>query len=252
MPGEQGKRGPRRPVGHQGKRKRYCFSDSKLVVLQMNAKQSHARVDRIIEGEMDQVNHSQAHVIAFCDPSLAMAFCNTHEYVLDMHSSRPIVETDNPRNLKRRLEEYERRVKEEQDKKERKARTGRAPRLKPIEPVYDEPITLSRVFFCVHKSIARDTWSVDYHDGENKYLSATLFLETAIGKIAIHSVHNPNTEDQKIKIRPVYELVENQGLDLMVGDFNLHHPSWSAHLLKKGQTTSESNELSRELLARNV
>ncbi|KAF5693089.1 hypothetical protein FDENT_2311 [Fusarium denticulatum] len=103
--------------------------------------------------------------------------------------------------------------------------------------------TLSRGFFCVHKSIPLDAWRVEFHKDANKGFAATLYLRTTLGEISIHNVHNPNTDEEKITIDPLVRQARASDLRLMVGDFNLHHILWAGALLNSDRTCPKAKAL---------
>jgi len=96
---------------------------------------------------------------------------------------------------------------------------------------------MARVFFLVHKSIARESWNVEWHEGKNAGMVATLHLALGDngGDLAIHSVYNPNQPDMAMTVKHLEELLETttrSGRDIVMGDFNPHHPSWSGSLYR--------------------
>ncbi|RGP75365.1 zinc knuckle [Fusarium longipes] len=224
-------------------KKEHRLLEKTLVVLQMNAKMSTKRYEQILQGEAESVNGTQAHVIAFCDPALAMAFCTTHGYVMAMETSHPIIDADHPRKVARLVREYEKKREKKKNAAARNAPNGEVPDDDDNKPTFQEPITMSSVFFCVHRSVHPQSWRVDWHEGANEYLSATLFIKTTMGEVAIHSVHNPNKDGRIIEIDPLYERVKARGLNLMVGDFNLHDESWAGALFKKNLASPQAEQL---------
>lgn len=195
-------------------------------------------------GEEQELNGKRADAIPFCDPTLAIAFTNTHEYVLDMNPSRAILEFGKPAAQAARDKRKARALEKEEKKAACRAAKSLEPLPKATEEVPTKPITFSRVFFYVHRSIAPQSWRVDYHDGLNKNLSARLFTRTTAGELAIHSVHNLNTETQKVEVESLGKLMGNPKLShIVVGDFNLHHKSWAGELLKPKQASQKAKEL---------
>lgn len=81
-----------------------------------------------------------------------------------------------------------------------------------------------RVAFYVHQSISVHDWDVDPYDDQNANLVATLWLKTPSGKIAIHNVYN---RQKSLDIGRLMDTCTGLGSDILVGDFNLHHPTWA-------------------------
>ncbi|KAL6914938.1 hypothetical protein FSST1_012698 [Fusarium sambucinum] len=228
-----------------GARREWQFGDEQLPILQFNAKMSPKRFGEVLEGEEAMVDGTHAKVIAFSDPSLLMLFRNHHGYDMDINRSRPIAPSDHPSARLHKQKEYDQEVKRAEQQAKCRARRGLPPLIETtlIEPVSDLPLILSKVFFCVHKSIPLGSWSIDWHDDENMWLSATLFLETSMGQLAIHNVHNPNTKEHQIEIEPLIRRLETPVLHIVVGDFNLHDESWGGRLFKPQLASAKARDL---------
>ncbi|KAF5683586.1 hypothetical protein FDENT_7198 [Fusarium denticulatum] len=83
---------------------------------------------------------------------------------------------------------------------------------------------LHAVAYLMHKSIPIADWDVEFHDDVNFGLAATLLLRISDEQtIAIHNVHN---QLKRVEISDLLQRVTATGQDFLVGDFNLHHPSW--------------------------
>ncbi|SPJ72671.1 uncharacterized protein FTOL_02400 [Fusarium torulosum] len=83
---------------------------------------------------------------------------------------------------------------------------------------------LHQVCYLVHESIPVQDWGVIFHNGDNIGLAATLFLRIANGRtVAIHNVYN---RLKLVNIRSLLAKVSSSGRNLLLGDFNLHHPEW--------------------------
>ncbi|KLP19259.1 Uncharacterized protein LW94_3629 [Fusarium fujikuroi] len=90
---------------------------------------------------------------------------------------------------------------------------------------YLEKEKLHAVAYLIHKSIPVADWDVEFHDDVNIGLAATLLLRISDDQtIAIHNVYN---QQKNVNIPDLLRRVTATGEDFLVGDFNLHHPSWS-------------------------
>ncbi|EMT67670.1 hypothetical protein FOC4_g10005777 [Fusarium odoratissimum] len=93
-----------------------------------------------------------------------------------------------------------------------------------LKSPYQQKEKLHAVVYLIHKSILVQGWHVEFHDNVNLGLAATLLLRISDDQtIAIHNVHN---RFKKVQIPDLLEKVTATGQDLLVGDFNLHHPDW--------------------------
>ncbi|CVK85311.1 uncharacterized protein FPRN_06812 [Fusarium proliferatum] len=80
-------------------------------------------------------------------------------------------------------------------------------------------------------SIPVADWDVEFHDDVNIGLAATLLLRISDDQtIAIHNVYN---QQKNVKIPDLLQRVTATGKDFLVGDFNLHHPTWSGDNVTK-------------------
>ncbi|KAF5024611.1 hypothetical protein F66182_3374 [Fusarium sp. NRRL 66182] len=221
--------------------------DGELRILQGNTKRSTERLNKMLKSEYASENGPSAHVLALTDPALAMAWSSKYSYVMDMCPSRPLLESDDPKE-KRRQQQIAKKEADKQAKRRatRKAKGLPTPDEQGEQEPRDDPITLSRVFFLVHKSIPRKSWSVEYHDDANKNMAATLYLKTKVGEIAIHNVQNPNTTDEKIKVDLLTKRTSS-GLHMVLGDFNLHHSDWGGNLFNPGREGISSRQLSDKM-----
>ncbi|KAM5349199.1 hypothetical protein ACJ41O_009022 [Fusarium nematophilum] len=94
----------------------------------------------------------------------------------------------------------------------------------PAQDAKDGP-EFPHVCFYVDKSIPTTAWRVEEADTEaNKGLFATLKLTTASGSLAIHNVYN---HLDRIDVDQLLAVAGSPGDNLLVGDFNFHHPNWS-------------------------
>lgn len=195
----------------------------RLVLDQANFKGSRGREKLFLNFRASTNRH--ADIIVGCDTSTRAAWKSTGQYHLEMKTDRALVESDNPDDPNRHL----------------KKGRGKGRKPKSSNPADDEPqgspVTMARVFFLVHKSIARESWNVEWHEGKNAGMVATLHLALGDngGDLAIHAVYNPNQPDKAMTIEHIEELLATttrSGRDIVMGDFNLHHPSWSASLYR--------------------
>ncbi|KAF5989548.1 hypothetical protein FBULB1_834 [Fusarium bulbicola] len=92
--------------------------------------------------------------------------------------------------------------------------------------IADEPLMHS-VCFYVHKSIPTTSWRAIMDTGVNKGLVATLRILTAERILTIHNVYDRNN---RLDLDALFERIDDTTGDaVLVGDFNLHHRSWSGH-----------------------
>ncbi|KAF4985656.1 hypothetical protein FGRMN_11134, partial [Fusarium graminum] len=236
-----------RPKRKRLKRSQPDVLETELRIVQANCRQSGTRFEQLLQAEKDGINGAPAHILACTDPVLSMAFTNTvkHGYVLDMCPERPLLESDNPND-----KEYRREQKKKAQKAEKVARKrGIAPDTTAEQETKTQASTVkfARPFFCVHRSIPRSSWHVEYHQDDNKNLAATLYLMTTSGEVAIHNVHNTNTTNEQINIDQLIGRMAGLKLQVVVGDFNLHHESWAGDRLKQSQVSAMANDLANRM-----
>ena len=102
---------------------------------------------------------------------------------------------------------------------------------------YDTPMK-GRVAFYVDQSLRPVDWRVNYCNTSNIHLVATLRLTTTMGDIFIHNVYNCL---KQLDIQQFIRTCTGEGAHIIFGDFNEHHPVWTA------DTTSEPGNSAREL-----
>ena len=95
---------------------------------------------------------------------------------------------------------------------------------------------LRRVAFLVHESIPLTDWKVTPCKGHNIDLIATLSLATDCGDVEIHNVYNHLTA---LNIDELMETCTGKGASILVGNFNLHHPSWSGAKKKSAMSPKQ-------------
>ncbi|VTT82833.1 unnamed protein product [Fusarium fujikuroi] len=84
---------------------------------------------------------------------------------------------------------------------------------------------LHAVAYLIHKSIPVADWDVEFHHDVNIGLAATLLPQISDDQTtAIHNVYN---QQKNANIPDLLRRGTATGEDFLVGDFNLHHPSWS-------------------------
>ncbi|KAF4962469.1 hypothetical protein FSARC_9464 [Fusarium sarcochroum] len=160
------------------------FLRKRLVVWQANVKDAPNRVYALL----DHAKKHGVHVINFQDPPAAFPWIQTPGYKPYYRAEKDLAEADDPRNLPK-----------------------------------DKAVKLFGVCFLVLDTIPTEDWSVNYHQGDNEKLAATLSLRTPdAGTIEIHNVYNRGTK------MDIDQLVDEsasspEGNDLLLGDFNLHH-----------------------------
>ena len=95
------------------------------------------------------------------------------------------------------------------------------------------PLERTRVCFYINKALNPDSWEID--DEGNPDI-ATLHLRTTCGglptSVHIHNVYNPSPQHRTaLEVLVIDELVAQlqaapEASHIVVGDFNLHHPTW--------------------------
>ncbi|RFN48513.1 hypothetical protein FIE12Z_7259 [Fusarium flagelliforme] len=120
--------------------------------------------------------------------------------------------------------------------------TSRFSKLKDLlTALYDDLIPdsstlLHSVAFYVHKSIPTTSWKIETPNDKNKGLVATLILITLTGTLSIHNVYNRN---RAVDVEKLADYIATfKGDNILLGDFNLHHPLWSGE--GKGNVTKDS------------
>ncbi|KAF5540414.1 hypothetical protein FNAPI_10513 [Fusarium napiforme] len=182
------------------------------------------------------LNGPGAHMLTLSDPTKEVAWASSFGYHLVIDSDRPLVEGDNPNDKKL--------IRKMAKQKTKRLLKALHEEVKEDEKPPHKAFTLSRVFFCVHKSIPLDAWRVEFYEDANKGFAATLYLRTTLGEISIHNVDNPYTEDgEKITIDPLVCRARASDFQLMVGDFNLHDILWAGPFLKPGRTCPRARAL---------
>ncbi|KAK7911116.1 RNA-directed DNA polymerase from mobile element jockey [Apiospora marii] len=98
-----------------------------------------------------------------------------------------------------------------------------------------------KVAFYVERSITVGDWYVTEPEGgdPNRGCVATLHLKTSSGEIHITNVYN---HENRVCIPSLMKFLSGDGYDLVVGDFNLHHPHWEGHH-KSAPCTPKAREL---------
>ncbi|KAF5556844.1 hypothetical protein FMEXI_897 [Fusarium mexicanum] len=109
-----------------------------------------------------------------------------------------------------------------------------------------EPLMHS-VCFYVHKSIPTTSWGAIMDTGDNNGLVATLQILTADRILTIHNVYDRNN---RLDLDALFERIDDTTGDaVLVGDFNLHHRSWSSHTRNE---TAKSRELYERVSSSNM
>jgi hypothetical protein len=134
-----------------------------------------------------------------------------------MRTSRTLVESDNPDDPNRRYERLP---------------ISHNPATVQPPPSASLQVKMGRFFYLIHDSIPRPSWAIEWHDDVNIDMDATLHLMTDIGEIRIHAIYNPNQPGQTLDAPAMLAKTMASGFDIVMGDFNLHHPSWSGPLYR--------------------
>ena len=116
-----------------------------------------------------------------------------------------------------------------------------------FELVYPSQYPQARVCFFINKRAELSSWKYKFHTGD----LATVTVKTTDGrKIRIHNIYNQKLDDdQQPTLERLSEVLEGptsgneviQDEQMIVGDFNLHHPAW-------GGVNSITDKKSSELL----
>ncbi|KAF4988223.1 hypothetical protein FGRMN_9893 [Fusarium graminum] len=196
-----------------------------LIIDQANFMGSGSRETSFLKFQDDEAWQTPD-VIVGCDSSSTTPWKSPGDYYLEMKPIRMLVETDNPNDPNR-----------PRDKPPK--RRGRKPKNPPLQadafdhpPAEEGPVPMARVFFLIHKSIPKETWNVQWHEGDNSEMLATLHLATEVGDLRIHSAYNPNQPPMTMTIPDMVEKTTKSGRDIVMGDFNLHDPSWAGPLFR--------------------
>ncbi|KAG5795188.1 hypothetical protein H9Q69_005752 [Fusarium xylarioides] len=207
-----------------------------LIIDQANFKNSLQRARDFLAYQRDGRNGGTADIVCGCDPSPRTPFRSTQDYYLSMSPSRALLESDNPDDPNRERKPPDKKTTNKNNKNKKDDK---------------EPVRFSRVFFFIHKSIPRNRWNVEYHEGRNKDMLATLHLMTADGPLAIHSVYNVNQDDMKIDIELLAEQTTREPRNIVMGDFNLHNILWSGpSLLTPSRDTPAGRLLAHEMITK--
>ena len=111
--------------------------------------------------------------------------------------------------------------------------TTYSPRNSGFHVVY-QPAANNRVCFYVNKNIAPDSWTAAFPSPDIAVLHLTVAFGVAKKDLRIINVYNPSptsyqstTCDSSL---PILRAILEDGLEaenIVVGDFNLHHPLWN-------------------------
>ncbi|KAM5359789.1 hypothetical protein ACJZ2D_014222 [Fusarium nematophilum] len=211
--------------------------DSSLIVLQANVKGSALRTMKLLHDARD--SHHPPDVIAVQDPPKGLPWLGISPYRLSYATDRTLLEGDNPafRGDKVKFVPLSKNSQTDKSKKP----TDEPPNTADGE----EDFPLHRTCFLVHSSIALGDWEVRYHEGENKRLAATLVLTIpGASTICIHSVYNSH---KAVDIDQLVAETTTSGRDLLLGDFNLHHPWWGGRRAEEEPICPLANRLRRGL-----
>ncbi|KAK6214968.1 zinc knuckle [Colletotrichum tabaci] len=191
-------------------------SDQILVAWQVNLKGSKRRLRYLLRC-LTCVGR-QPEIIAIQDPPPEFAWWQSRGYKAEFCAVRPLKEDDGPFAIA---------CAEREKKKRKSAEEPRPPK---------ELVSLYRIGFYVHDSIPLADWNVSFHDNGNKSMVATLKLSTRSGSIAIHNVYNHTLNLDMAELLATYTTSPS---DLLLGDFNLHHPLWGGPNVKPNSPQAE-------------
>ncbi|KAJ0160825.1 putative RNA-directed DNA polymerase from transposon BS [Colletotrichum tanaceti] len=165
-----------------------------------------------------------ADIIGIQDPPPEFAWWQSRGYKAELCAVRPLKEDDGPFAI----------ACAESEKKRRKKLKRSKSAEEPQPP--KELVSLYRIGFYVHDSIPLADWDVFSHDNGNKSMVATLKLSTRSGSIAIHNVYNHTL---KLDMAELLATCTTSPSDLLLGDFNLHHPLWGGPNVKPNSPQAE-------------
>ncbi|KAF0642185.1 hypothetical protein FPSE5266_20143 [Fusarium pseudograminearum] len=146
-----------------------------------------------------------------------------------MNLTRTLVASNNPDDLNHSKRETEKNKKAQKQKEK-------------------DPMEFWYVGFFVHKSIPRNRWHIVYND-DNAGIAAALYLMTENGEIAIHNVYNvnqpasPDQPPRRIDVDSLVSRMTASGRNIVLGDFNLHDPTWSGPLFKATNGSAAAKNL---------
>ncbi|CAG9978303.1 unnamed protein product [Clonostachys byssicola] len=174
-----------------------------LDILQLNVKDSMKRLLDLKRALSEELSDQPPQIIAVQDVPKGFPFMPMPGYHLHYHASRALTEDDNPDAAKTIA------VKD--------------------KPKPRSKWQLDRVAFYVHESIPLEDWGVTYHTEKSKGLVATLFLNTTSGAVNIHNVYN---QHKQLDMDHLFSYCKICRSDILLGDFNLHHPTWGGDGLR--------------------
>ncbi|KAF5670362.1 hypothetical protein FCIRC_8970 [Fusarium circinatum] len=220
-----------------------------ITIWSVNLKGAPIRIRHLETALRLAPENERPRVLAIQDPPNRLAFHNIPGYNIFFSSDHPITEEQYPtwRNGSSATG------------------TNAAPNAAPISATSDgtsgatnppngtdppaiavEPL-MHRVCFYVHKSIPTTSWKAIMDTGDNNGLVATLQILTADRVLTIHNVYDRNS---KLDLRALFERIDDtEGDAVLVGDFNLHHRSWSNHTRNE---TAKSRDLYERVSSSNM
>ena len=93
-----------------------------------------------------------------------------------------------------------------------------------------------RVCFYINKAIDINKWTPTHHSAD----ICTIKLEGHERTIQIHNIYNPQQTNSSLRVIP--ELLRTEGEQILLGDFNLHHPFWG------GAAVTSADEAADDLI----
>ncbi|PSN73520.1 hypothetical protein BS50DRAFT_629541 [Corynespora cassiicola Philippines] len=171
------------------------ISDRELVLLSCNVKGSTVRL-RALAKAMQGIPRPPD-IVALQDAPKEFPFLiGASKYFFWYNTNRPVLMEDNP--------------------------DFKGPRSSNYEEL--EKLEIDPVGFLIHTSISR-AWSVQQYSNSNQALVASLKLQTELGQMCIHNIHNRKCE---IKIDELSSTcLKGDDLDVFLGDTNLHASIWT-------------------------
>lgn len=180
-------------------------------------------------------------VLAIQDPPNRLAFHNIPGYNIFYSSDNPITEEQYPTWGNRASATATNTATNPSDGTQGATNPPNATEPPAIEPL------MHSVCFYVHKSIPTTSWQAIMHTGDNNGLVATLHILTASRILTIHNVYDRNN---RLNLRALFQsLDDTEGDAVLVGDFNLHHRSWSVHARNE---TAKSRDFHEKISSSNM
>lgn len=101
----------------------------------------------------------------------------------------------------------------------------------------------SRTCIYVSKELAIDKWKVEATTEEAKGDITSISLQTSQGKVCVHNIYNPpplaHSSRELGTLQWIPQILAQKGKHVLIGDFNLHHPSWGGQVVLQHHRVAE-------------